>query len=427
MIRRLRALVPAALTANVVARIVALAALALATILVARAGGPTYVGELTLLRVLPGLAGVLASCGLPTAAPYFLARPDDAARPQLRPTLVLLGVAGAFVATGGWLALTPLLHRVFFQAWGTSVVLAAAIPVFSQLWVAVGKSFLQGENDMRGANLAIGAEETAFIPVYLALTPFAHGTVLLVAALVLADVLVAIGIGVRLAGRGYLRGLRRADLRLAWSVCRYGMRAQLGGLLTLVNLRLDVAILGAFAGPAVLGVYAVASKFAELLRLPGLAVTYVLYPRLAARSADEASRRAGGLLPRALGLTVLSAIPLLAAVPLLPLVYGHAFAAAVVPAYILLAGLLGEGVAGVATAYLYGVGRPGTNSLAIGVAVVVTVLLDILLIPRLGAVGAALASSAAYATSSAVLVGFFFNVRHTLASRTADPTTLEAS
>jgi O-antigen/teichoic acid export membrane protein len=61
------------LVGNVAARLVALVALALATVLVARVGGPALVGAFTLLRVLPGLAGVLASAGLPGATPYFLA------------------------------------------------------------------------------------------------------------------------------------------------------------------------------------------------------------------------------------------------------------------------------------------------------------------------------------------------------------------
>ena len=90
-------------------------------------------------------------------------------------------------------------------------------------------------------------------------------------------------------------------------------------MLSLVNLRLDVAILGALVGPGTLGIYAVASKYAELLRLPGLAITYVLYPRLAARDREEASRAVVALLPRALVFTVLAAIPLAVAVPLLPL------------------------------------------------------------------------------------------------------------
>jgi O-antigen/teichoic acid export membrane protein len=182
-------------------------------------------------------------------------------------------------------------------------------------------------------------------------------------------------------------------------------------MLSLINLRLDVAILGALVGPGTLGVYAVASKYAEMLRLPGLAVTYVLYPRLAARDRKDAAKAVAALLPRALALTALAALPLAAAVPLLPYVYGPAFASAMVPAYILLFGLVGEGAAGLVSAYLYAVGRPGANSLALGVSVVVTIVLDVTLIPRYHAVGAAAASAVAYLVSSAALVACYFVVR----------------
>ncbi len=148
-----------------------------------------------------------------------------------------------------WLALSPLLHRLFFHSWHIGVVLAAAVPVFSQLWVAAGKSFLQGENDMRGANWAIAAEEAAFLPVYVALLPFLHGTALLMTALVGADVPGPAGIAIRLVRRGYARGWGRPDLRLGREICLYGLRGQVGGMLSLVNLRLDVAILGALVGP----------------------------------------------------------------------------------------------------------------------------------------------------------------------------------
>src|SRR6266571_1602989 len=395
---RITNLVPAVLTANVAARVVALASLSAATVLVARAGGPKLLGELTLLRVLPGLIGVLVGCGLPSAAPFFLAGKDhDKAR--LRTTVILLTLAGSLAASACWLGLSPVIHRLFFHSWHMGVVIAAAVPVFSQLWVATGKSFLQGEDDMRGANWAIAAEEAVFLPVYLGLLPVMHGTSLLMTALVGADVLVTLGIAVRLARRGYTRGWGRPDLRLAREICGYGIRGQIGGMLSLVNLRLDVAILGALVGPGTLGVYAVASKYAELLRLPGLAITYVLYPRLAARGREEASRAVVALLPRALMFTVLAALPLAAAVPLLPYVYGHAFASAMLPACILLFGLIGEGVAGLVSAYLYGVGRPGANSLALGVSVLVTIVLDVTLIPRYHAVGAAAASAVAYLTS----------------------------
>jgi O-antigen/teichoic acid export membrane protein/O-antigen ligase len=412
--------IPAVLTANVAARVVALVSLSAATVLVARAGGPKLLGELTLLRVLPGLIGVLVGCGLPSAAPFFLAGKDwDKGR--LRTTIIVLTLAGSLAASLCWLLLAPFIHQLFFHSWHMGVVIAAAVPVFTQLWVATGKSFLQGEDDMRGANWAIAAEEAVFLPVYVGLMPLMHGTSLLMTALVGADVLVTLGIAVRLARHcGYLHGWGKPDAGLAKEICGYGIRGQIGGMLSLVNLRLDVAILGALVGPGTLGVYAVASKYAELLRLPGLAITYVLYPRLAARDRQEASRAVLALLPRALTFTVLAAIPLALAVPLLPRVYGDAFTSAMLPACILLFGLIGEGVAGLVSAYLYAVGRPGANSLALGVSVVVTIVLDLTLIPRYHAVGAAAASAVAYLTSSAALLGCYFVVRKMAPARRGD-------
>jgi Na+-driven multidrug efflux pump len=64
--------------------------------------------------------------------------------------------------------------------------------------------------------------------------------------------------------------------------------------------------------------------------------------------------------------------------------------------------LLG-GAAGVASGFLYGRGRPGLNSLALALGLVVTTVLDVLLIPRFGAVGAAYASTVAYLVSDGAL------------------------
>jgi len=392
---------------NLVARLGALVALAAATVMVARAGGPALVGAFTLFRVLPGLAGVLAAAGLPGACPYFLAARGTDGR--LRPTLLALTVLGACVATLVWLVLTPVLHQVFFRPWSTGLVAAGGLAVFGQLFVAVGKALLQGGEDMPGANVAILAEEAAFLPAYAGLLAwFGTGAGPMLAALVVADVTVAAAIALRLRHNGFFRGWRRPDRALGREIAVYGLRGQLGGLLSLVNLRLDVAILGALAGPAVLGVYAVASKYAELLRVPGLAVNYVLYPVLARRGVHDAAARTRALLAPALAFTVLAAVPLAAlAAPLLPGIYGDRFADAVVPTWILLAGLLGEGVAGVVIAYLYAVGRPGLSSLAIGAAVAVTIVGDLLLIPRYGAVGAAVASALAYLTTVATLLACF--------------------
>ena len=96
---------------------------------------------------------------------------------------------------------------------------------------------------------------------------------------------------VRLRQRGFFTGWGRPSTALAKKIAAFGGRGQLGNMLWLMNLRFDFILLGALAGPAVLGIYAVASKFAELMRLLPTALNYVLYPRFARLGAARGDRR----------------------------------------------------------------------------------------------------------------------------------------
>jgi O-antigen/teichoic acid export membrane protein len=176
----------------------------------------------------------------------------------------------------------------------------------------------------------------------------------------------------------------------------------------LLNARLDFVLVGAIVGPAQLGIYAVASRFAELLRLPPLAVNYVLYPDFARVDSSTAVVRARSMIPRVGAVTAAAAVPLaLIAMIAIPLLYGPEFRSAVAPTYVLLVGLSMGGVSGVITAYLFGRGRPGLSSLSQVAGLVVTVTLDLALIPTFGVMGAAVASCLAYLTASGVLVVCF--------------------
>lgn len=404
---------------NTAARAGALFTLVVATLLVARVGGAREVGIYTMLRIIPGLAGVLLSAGLPGAVAYFVAGPTTGDR-RLRPTIVAIMVAGSLLGLGLWVAGSFLLQPAFFRELSLGFVVVAALAVPSQLVVAVSKSCCQGGNDMGGANLVIFLEEAMFLPAYALLVAFGvHGHATILAGLVLADLATAVPAWWRLARRGFFAShhFGRPSIALGRQVAGYGLRGQLGGLMSLINLRLDHAILGAFAGNSVLGVYAIASKFAELLRLVPTALSYVLYPRFARSTPETATREARSMLRSAGLLTAAAAAILGLAAGVLPLIYGRSFSGAVGPARILLIGLAGEGIAGVITAYLYGRGRPGLNSLAMGAGVVVTVALDVALIKPFGAVGAAWASAVAYLVTDLALVAWFVSTSRSRSTR----------
>jgi O-antigen/teichoic acid export membrane protein len=70
-----------------------------------------------------------------------------------------------------------------------------------------------------------------------------------------------------------------------------------------------------------------------------------------------------------------------------------------------------------AAAYLAGVGRPVDVTRAAGLNVVVNIAANVVLAPRLGAVGAALASTLSYGAAAAMLVFLFRRQTHERLSR----------
>jgi O-antigen/teichoic acid export membrane protein len=241
-------------------------------------------------------------------------------------------------------------------------------------------------------------EEAVFIPTYLVLRALHVSEMAAVTfALPMGDVLVATSAWVRLARRGFFRGTHGPSIWHARQIARYGFRASLGSVMTTVNARLDFALVAALMGPVPLGVYAVASRYAELLRLPYLALNYVLYPEYARADDVEAATRAKRALARSAWVPAALICPMAIAAPIaIPLVFGHQFHGAIVPACVILVGLAGGGVNGVVTAYFSGVGRPGLNSLSTGAGLAVGAVLYLSLIPPFGIIGAASASTAAY-------------------------------
>jgi O-antigen/teichoic acid export membrane protein len=411
MMRRLRALSRGSyglLAGNVAARLGAMGAIMLSTLLLARQHGAAAVGIYTLMHVLPALLGSLTSCGLAVAAAYFLAGPESR-NARLPLTLVAVALTGGAVGMAIWVAALPLLGPLLFPGLPLGLIAVAGFAVVTRLVAITAKSCSQGKEDLRGSNFVILAEEAMFVPVYLVLTAVGtHGYTVVILGLVLSDVITGTLAWWRLARKGFFAGAARPSLALARRLAAYGTRGQVGGLVQQLNLRLDFVILSALAGPAVLGVYAIGSKFAELIKVGSLALSYVLYPEFARDSRDRAAKRARRLIPRAALLSAAAAVPLFVTAGfVITTFYGRGFHGAILPARIILLGLVLDGVGGVVTGYLYGVGRPGLNSWGMGIGLAFTVALDVLLIPRMGATGAAIASAIAYTASTIALLVFF--------------------
>ncbi len=184
-----------------------------------------------------------------------------------------------------------------------------------------------------------------------------------------------------------------------------GLRGQLGNFAGLLSYRLDVFFVNFFLGPTEVGLYALGVAVSESLWQIPSAIASALFPRTArtlqsgANDFTCATMRQVTVISCALGLLLALASPIA-----IPLVFGERFRPSVAVVWWILPGTVALSLAKVASADLAGRHKNGYSSICASAALVVTVVLDWTLIPRMGIIGAALASSAAYLTDGALLL-----------------------
>ena len=363
------------------------------SILLARLLGPADRGLLELMFSTANIAMVVTGLGLPFAVMFYAAR-RDANQGALLGNSLLYGLVLACVLVPlAWLFHEEIAALLSRGRGGLAWVLAAAfVPVLFLDYTV--RNQLSGALRFAAANVVTvttTAAQVAFVIVFIGLAGLGVGGGVL--ALIGGSGLSAL-IGGTLLAR---RARPTVDLPLFRRSAGYGVRVQLGTLFQLLNFRLDVIILQFFRPLREVGYYVAAQIVAELVLTLARAFQSSVLPLV---SHYEGRSEQGATTTASLRHHTLLAGGAVAANamfgPLVLYLYGPAFSPAYLPFFILLPGMWFLGTAQVAASDLRGRERPGTSSLLAGLAVVVTVVLDLILIPPFGVVGAAIASLSAY-------------------------------
>lgn len=378
---------------------------------IARWLGPAGKGALALAVLVPGMLALLLSGGIGVANVYFAGSGRLDVRALTRNSVgyaivaTAVGVSIVAVVTGaGWLELLVPGLRVPF------VLLAIlGLPVLLLSGSLAG--ILQGLQrilTVNVLNLTAGA-------IALGLTIL----LVIVLRMTLIGALVAWlgGAAAGCATMGLVVARQGGSFRPNWdssvmrSTVSFGMRSQIGNVLQFFNYRLDVLFVNYFVGAAGVGIYSVSVGVAEMLwHLPN-AVGFVIFPKAAATRAEVMNAFTPRVFRITLGLTALGAAGLaVLGRPLIGLVYSGRFAAAYGPMVALLPGAALMGAAKALTNEIAGRGYPHLNSINAGLGLVLTIALDLALIPRHGLLGAAVASSVAYTTIFFTAVAFYLRV-----------------
>lgn len=179
--------------------------------------------------------------------------------------------------------------------------------------------------------------------------------------------------------------------------------------LTMSLYHIDILLLQPLSGSEQTGQYKAALVIAEFLWFVPMAIQLVLLQATSELWANENVDQITSIAARAtrytLLLTVLLALGLAAlADPFVPLYFGSEFADAIDPLLLLLPGVIGFAIARPIYAIGQGKGDLRILILATGVAALLNVVLNLILIPRFGMYGAAVATSIGYGSMAGLHV-----------------------
>jgi O-antigen/teichoic acid export membrane protein len=375
-------------------------------LLVGKILGPTGRGTVAFMTAIAYLTSQLATLGVQWASGNF-AGSEPKTRPALATNAVLLAAALGGIASGvvaGLIALVPAIggHVDPTMRW----IALAVIPwLVLQNYLIVLVLADYGFRAFNTAMLLIPVTNVTVNGLLAALdlltTPRAFST--WVGAELLATAVLAFYVQRRLAGFG------RPDMQLARRTLVFGLKAHIGRTLLLGNYRLDQWIVGAVAGARQLGLYSVAVAWAESLFYLPTALQAVQRPDVVRASRHKAAQMAATAFRAITLASTPLVIGLIVAAPFLCVeIVGKQFQGSVEQLRILAPGAFGIIALKLLGNALTAQGKPMLESAAIGLAFALTLVLDILLIPSHGGLGASIASTAAY-TLGGVAVALTFS------------------
>ena len=382
------------------------AVLSLANVIVtARALGAIGRGELAFLTTIVLLTATLATLGIEESNAN-LAGSEPETRPALATNSVVLALLQGGLAIVLLLGLIAVFPGVVGDASDRLLWLAvAAIPVL--VLQAALLFLIRSSYGFAITNLAalVGPALTFTVNSVLAAAGLITvGTALCVwvVAQLLATLLLVWYVATQLEGFG------RPQRRLAGRALGFGLKAHTGRVMKTGNYRFDQWLLGALAGPRELGLYSVAVAWSEAVFYLPEALGMVMRPDLVRASRSGAVRQAALAFRIAVILTVPVVILLIVAAPFLCVtVFGPGFAGSVDDLRVLALGAFGIVALKLFANALTAQEKPMLGNAAIAVAFATTITLDLLLVPRYGGFGAAIASTIAY-TAGGVAVAMIF-------------------
>jgi O-antigen/teichoic acid export membrane protein len=365
-------------------------------VLGARLLGPAGKGELYLVIQLSSMLGLMLAAGLGPSYQYHIKNGSLGLAAVLShaasQTAVVCGITLLLVVFA-----RPLLPLAGAGALSTGMVQLTGIAIVANVLINYTSCVLMTfANGILWNSLISVATSVGTLLLFVVIVAWLHfGTY----GAVLAYVML---LGVRVAWIAWLISKHvwrqaRPGWKASGQLYRFGLTILLGNIMLTYAFRIDVFLVNGMLSTAALGIYSVAVAFAELVLMCPGALGIALFAHLPGVNHQEQLRILGKASRLTLATSAIAGLSILAiSHPLVTLLMGRRFEAAVVPLCVLVPGLVAMSVNYVFTNYFAAKNQSLLNAACFAIGAAVDVGADLWLIPRMGVTGAAVGSTIAY-------------------------------
>ncbi|MFN2448531.1 MAG: oligosaccharide flippase family protein [Candidatus Baltobacteraceae bacterium] len=292
---------------------------------------------------------------------------------------------------------------------GQRALLAVAAALPFALFAQSATGFFFADSDVRMINLQQILIGVVSVAIYIPLLVFAHaGLNALLAVWIAGYVGGAIYTAIRL--RSYARKTAGDDnAQVTREQLRYGSQVSLNSAVQFLNFRIDVFIIMFMLGNTALGVYSIGIGIGELLWQLSRPMATAAFGAIARGTESQAADATATCMRHSFLLVALASIAVFfIAPPLVPLVYGKAFAQAGLVARVLLPGIIAYSMMPtLATFFGQQLGKPKIPLVISTVSTLLCAGITILAVPSMGIVGGAVATSITYVLAFAAAAMYF--------------------
>jgi O-antigen/teichoic acid export membrane protein len=333
---------------------------------------------------------VLALFGLGDALVYFGAKSRDSPAKLIASACSLALVIGALLIVPAYFLMPLALNTQGAETVRSARHYLLIVPVFAI--AALPYHILRGREEFLYWNMVRIMPNVLWLGVLLAALAFGEASPNALAQSYLAALFI-LGVFVAAVITHHVGGPFVPSFKRQIELARFGATSLASGAPNILAGRLDQMLLVAFFSPTVLGLYVVALGWASIVTPLLNALGSATFPRLAESPGESLrNRRFSRVCRTSVIVAAVSATVASAAAPIVvPYIFGSAFTSAVAAASILPFAVAMSGVMSVTEEGLRGSGRPGAVLIGQAVSMSVTAVALLILLPRWGVNGAAVA------------------------------------